>query len=89
MSVVRLETSTRPTLPIDVDLIADLELLLEKAKQGEIQGYAFITIKSSGAGNYIDITNGFCGAAINNNVHTAIGALAILQARLISEKNGY
>ena len=50
---VRLHTVGAPVLPVDDDLIAGLEALLELARTGSIQGFVYATIKSTGVGQYV------------------------------------
>ena len=88
-TVVTLQTVSSPVLPIDQDLIDGLEALLDMARNGNIQGLVYATIKSRGLGQYDHCGTGWRGAGVDNNVHTVIGGLSILQARLIHEKDTY
>lgn len=87
--VVQLETVTKPSSPIDLDLIQGLEALLDLARAGTIQGIAYTTIQSFGAGSYEQMGTGWRGSGVDCNFHTVLGGLAIVSARLIAEKQMY
>lgn len=79
----------RPVAPIDQDLINGLKALLQLAEDGGIQGIAYATIKTNGSGQYELCGTGWRGSGVDQNVHTVIGAVSILQARLLREKDCY
>lgn len=85
-TVVPLVTLTRPATPVDEDLIEGLEALLALAREGDIQGIAYVTIASHGIGQYEKMGTGWRGLGVDNNCHIMLGGVAVLQARLIAEK---
>lgn len=86
MTVLHLQPLERPVLPVDEDLTEGLRELLCLAEEGKIQGIAYVTIASPGAGSYTSVGTGWRGAGVDTNVHTVLGAVAILSARLVAEK---
>lgn len=59
MSNIRhLSLASKPTLPIDDDLIEGLEALLGLARKGDIQGLAYVTVRTNGSGHYETIGTG-------------------------------
>jgi hypothetical protein len=84
-NVRRLETVTKPTLPVDEDLIIGLEALLEQARKGNIQGIAYITVRTNGAGQYETVGTGWRGHL--GGRHVVLGGLQVLNQRLLDEDN--
>ena len=81
MSVVELKVASATR--IDDDLIAGLEALLSFAKEGRIQGIAYVTVETHGIGQYSGVGTGWRGHL--GGVHIPLGGLAILSNRLITE----
>lgn len=82
---MKLVPATTPVVPIDQDLIEGLEALLDLARNGEIQGIAYATIRSDGVGSYQSMGTGWRGAGVDNNCHIIVGGVALLSARIIQE----
>jgi len=83
--IVKLSTVTAPTLEVDDDLVQGLKALLEMAEAGKIQGLAYVSVATSGVGQYTGCGTGWHGHL--GGVHIVLGALTILQNRLIFEEN--
>lgn len=81
-----LTPATEPVLPVDPDLVARLETLVEMAKAGEIQGIAYATVQSVGAGSYNHVGSGWVGRGASQNVHPMLGAIVVLQSRLLASE---
>jgi hypothetical protein len=75
----------RPVQPVDEDVVALLELLLGKAKEGAFNGIAFTTVQIDGAGSVVTVGTGWRGQGVTEAVHTALGGVAYLQHRLSTE----
>jgi hypothetical protein len=84
--VVRLVTNTEPPCAIDDEVIEQLESLLAKAKAGEFNGIAFVTITSPELGAYIGCGTGWAGQGVHQGVHTVLGGVDVLHQRLLREK---
>jgi len=82
-NVVRLGLAQTPVAPIDAKTVAYLEDMLARAKSGEIQGVALVTIESNGAGSVLSVGTGWEGEGFFQNVHAAVGGAAFLQKRLL------
>lgn len=63
--------------PINKDVVASLERLLEEAKRGEIQSFAFAAVRPCG-----DSVTGWNNRA---HYHHLLGALLVVQNRLLNE----
>lgn len=84
MAVVPLTTATKPVLAVDEAVIAALEDLMERAKAGEIQGVAYVTVQSDGMGALLSTGTGYKGEGIAQNVHATIGIIEALKGRMIA-----
>lgn len=82
-NIVKLEVAQRPVVPVDQATVEYLEIMLERARQGEIQGVAMVTVESTGAGTLLSCGTGWAGEGLAQNVHAAIGAASHLHARLL------
>lgn len=80
-NVRRLETATKPTRPVDEDLIEGLEALLALARNGDIQGIAYISVRTRGAGQYETVGTGWRGHL--GGAHIMLGGLQVLNQRLL------
>jgi hypothetical protein len=85
-NVVKLTTVGNPVSAIDAGTIEIAEELLDMARRGEIQGLAFVTIKTVGAGTVDSVGSGWAGNGVDQNVHAVLGGLVGLQARFIKSK---
>jgi hypothetical protein len=81
-NVRRLSVATKPTLPVDDDLIAGLEALLSLARKGDIQGIAYITVRTNGAGHYETVGTGWRGH--QGGSHIILGGLQVLNQRILA-----
>jgi hypothetical protein len=81
--VIPISALTKPTMPVCEDLVSGLEALLALAKDGSIQGIAYTTVQTPGAGTYTLCGTGWRGHL--GGVHIALGGLALLQSRLIAQ----
>jgi hypothetical protein len=82
--IYKLTAVTAPTTPVDDDLIGGLKALLEMAKTGQIQGIAYTTIQTPGAGSYTGSGTGWRGHL--GGLHIVLGGIEILKARLLNEE---
>lgn len=85
-NIHKLETVQKPVLSVDEALINCLEILLAKAKEGEIQGIAYCTVKSNGAGSIICTGFGYNGAGVCDNVQVTLGAIEILRHKFLTNE---
>jgi hypothetical protein len=69
-----------PISSVDESVVARIEEMLEMAKQGEILGFAAITINTNN-----EIAECYCGS-VSTNVYKTIGALEALKYRIIQER---
>lgn len=83
-NIVKLAVAQTPVAPIDEATVKYIEDMLDRARQGEIQGVAMVTIESTGAGTVLSCGTGWAGEGMKQNVHAAIGAASHLHARLLS-----
>jgi hypothetical protein len=81
-NVRHLTTATKPTLPVDDDLIVGIEALLALARKGDIQGIAYVTIRTNGAGHYETVGTGWRGH--QGGAHIVLGGLQVLNQRLLA-----
>lgn len=81
-NVRKLETVTKPTLPVEADLIEGLEALLKLARDGDIQGIAYATVRTNGAGHYETVGTGWRGHL--GGGHVVLGGLQMLNQRLLA-----
>jgi hypothetical protein len=82
---VRLRTATTPPMPVDNEVVAQLEQLLVRAKAGEFNGLCVVTVTSPGVGAYTACGTGWWGEAVAGGVHIALGGIAVLQERLLRD----
>ncbi len=80
-NVRHLTPATKPTLPVDQDLISGLETLLDWARKGDIQGIAYITVRTNGSGHYETVGTGWRGHL--GGAHIMMGGLQVLNQRLL------
>lgn len=64
------------TAPVNKDVVASLERLLEEAKRGEIQSLAYAAVKPCG-----DSVTGWNNRA---HYHQLLGALLVVQNRMLA-----
>lgn len=83
--VCKLKLAQTPPLPVDADVVAELERLLTDAKAGKFNGLAYATITVTGAGAYTDAGTGFYGQGIVQSTHTAVGIVDGLKFRMLNE----
>lgn len=82
-NIITLTPVTQPIQPVDDEVVSDLRMLLAKAEAGEIQGLAFITIRSTGTGTVISTGSGYAGEGLRQNPFVAIGKAEHLKMRLL------
>jgi hypothetical protein len=73
---------TAPVSPSDPDVVSLLELLLERARAGEFNGLAVVTVELVGAGQVVGVGNAYAGQGIRQSVHSALGGVEVLRQRL-------
>jgi len=85
---IKLVTPTEPIRAADPATIAYIEQLLDRAKGGQFNGIAIVTITSPHPGAYDLCGTGYAGAGLVANVHTVLGGISVLHARLMADKFG-
>lgn len=85
---IKLVTPTEPMRAADPATIAYIEEMLDRAKDGQFNGIAVVTITSPRSGSYDLCGTGFAGAGLEANVHTVLGGIDVLHARLMAAKFG-
>lgn len=86
--VTHLTPTSAPILAVDDEVISDLKMLLAKAEAGEIQGLAYVAIKSTGTGTVVTTMSGYGGQGLRQNVFLAIGKVEHLKMRLFQLVEG-
>lgn len=82
-NIRHLSAATKPTLPVDEDLIQGLQALLDEARKGNVQGIAYITVRTNGVGHYETVGTGWRGHL--GGAHIMLGGLQVLNQRLLAE----
>lgn len=85
---VKLETATVPPLPVDPEVVAFCEKLVERAKAGEFNGIAIVTMTCPNVGHYIACGTAWAGE-IGSSAHTAVGGVEVLKHRMLSDLFNY
>ena len=82
--VIQLVPETAPS-PVSEECVKMLEQLLEKAKAGEFNGFACITVTADNCGHYTALGTMWAGNGVTQNSHTAVGGVEVLKKRMLDE----
>lgn len=81
--IIRLQPTTTPPTPVDEEVVALLESLLDGARTGRFNGIAVVTIESPALGAYTGVGTAYAGIGVKGGVHTALGGVDVLHERLL------
>lgn len=81
--IVRLVPKEPPSL-VNGEVIEHLEMLLERAKAGQINGVMTATVLLDSRGLCIETATGWAGS-VRDAVNTAIGTVDVLHERMLRE----
>jgi len=84
--VVTLRTVDKPATAVDDAVVEKLTEFLGRAKNGEFNGVALLTVEADGAGSVVSVGTTWAGQGVEQNVHAVIGGIEVLKERWMRDR---